>query len=66
MGWRRTNLAADGLLDVCEIEDARLGGQLSVEDDCRYRSPSSPARSFVAAAVERVVDLVGLLRAGAS
>jgi hypothetical protein len=54
------DLVADPLLDVGHVEGASLGGQLGVEDDLQVEIAELIRQVWSGAAVERVVDLVGL------
>ena len=61
VGMAADDLAADRLLDVGQVEDAGLGRQLGVEDDLQVEVAELAGQVHGGAAVEGVVDLVGLL-----
>ena len=55
------DLRGDGRLDVGQVEDARLGGELGVEHDLEQQVAELAGELGRGARLERVVDLVGLL-----
>ena len=55
------DLRGDRRLDVGEVEDALLGGQLGVEHDLQPQVAELAGQLGRGAGLERVVDLVGLL-----
>ena len=55
------DLGGDRGLDVGQVEDAGLGGQLGVEDDLEQQVAELAGELGRGAGLERVVDLVGLL-----
>ena len=55
------DLRRDRGVDVGQVEDALLGGELGVEHDLEAAGRRAPRRARRAPRLERVVDLVGLL-----
>ena len=55
------DLGRDRRLDVGQVEDARLGGELGVEDDLQPQVAELAGQLGRRAGLERVVDLVRLL-----
>ncbi len=55
------DLGRDGRLDIGQVEDAGLGGELGVEDDLEQQVAELAGQLGRRAGLERVVDLVGLL-----
>ena len=55
------DLRSDRGLDVGEVEDPGLGGELGVQDDLQPEVPQLAGQLERGARLERVVDLVGLL-----
>ena len=61
VGMAAHDLARDRGLDVGQVEDARLGRELGVEDDLEEQVAELLGERRRRPALERVVDLVGLL-----
>ena len=60
-GWRRTIFVRDRGLDVGQVEDAGLGGELGMEHDLEQQVAELAGQRRRGPGLERVVDLVRLL-----